>query len=98
MPLLAVVNRNSLTGTIPTTFGNLYNLDFLQLADNSLTGTVPSELGQVNSLTELYLDHNSLTKSTNGSICDFLAGLQLTVLSGDCDELECPCCTSCCYQ
>jgi len=70
-------------------------MDFLQLGENLLTGTVPSELGQMTSLTEFDIGGNSLTESTNGKICDFLAGLQLTVLVVDCDELECPCCTDC---
>jgi len=97
MPSLWVVNLagNSFTGTIPTTFGNLTNVTSLNLADNLLTGTVPSELGQMSSLGVLNMGSNSLTESTNGGICDFLAGLQLDDLVVDCSELECPCCPSC---
>jgi len=97
MPSLTSVTvfGNSLTGTIPTTFGNLTNVEILELGDNLLTGTVPSELSRMRSLTDLSLGGNSLTESTNGSICDFLAGLQLIYLVVDCGELECPCCTGC---
>jgi len=97
MPLLVSVGLigNSLTGTIPTTFGNLTNMITLDLGDNLLTGTVPSELGRMSSLNELNLGGNSLTESTNGGIYDFLAGLQLLEMTVDCDELECPCCSSC---
>jgi len=106
MPLLRnlSLNKNFLTGPIPTTFGNLDNILSIRLQDNLLTGTIPSELGQLSTLTELTLGFNSfnLTESSienNETICDFFleGGSQFTVLQVDCDELDCPCCTSCCY-
>jgi len=98
MPSLEIVNVaiNSLTGTIPTTLGNLANVQLLHLGDNLFTGTIPSEQGQISSLAYLNLELNSFTESTNGSICDFLDGLPLYGLYIDCDELECPCCSGCC--
>jgi len=97
MPLLTGINlsNNSVTGTIPTTFGKLSSLSQLLISYNLMTGTIPSEIRQMSSLKEFYLEFNLFTESTNGSICDLLSGFQILALYADCDELECPCCTSC---
>ena len=59
------IENNSLTGPIPTEFGNMSTstLATLSLAGNSLTGSIPSELGNLSALTELDLSGNSLTGS-----------------------------------
>jgi len=55
------LEENNLTGTIPTSIGDLDSLNFLSLEDNKLTGTIPAEIGTLNSLKELYLSNNQLT-------------------------------------
>ncbi|MDM8520113.1 clostripain-related cysteine peptidase [Anaerolineales bacterium HSG6] len=55
------LDRNQLTGTIPTELGNLANLTGLYLYENQLTGTIPTELGNLVNLTELRLNSNQLT-------------------------------------
>ena len=50
----------SLTGRIPSSFGNLAGLEVLDLSNNSLTGTIPAELGSLTGLTELSLNGNGL--------------------------------------
>ena len=49
---------NKLTGTIPSTFGQLTSLVILYLSTNNLMGPIPSELGQLTSLTDLTLWRN----------------------------------------
>jgi len=42
------LQNNHLSGSVPTNFGNLLELERLFLNDNSLSGSVPSELGKLN--------------------------------------------------
>ena len=62
---------NRLAGRIPSTIGDLTNLETLRLTDNSLRGEIPSELGSLKSLQVLELAHNSLS----GEIPPELGGL-----------------------
>ncbi len=55
------LNYNGLTGTIPSSLGNLTELQNLDLSSNQLTGTIPTELGNLTSLEWLNLDDNQLT-------------------------------------
>ena len=60
---LLKLQYNSLTGGIPTWFGNMNSLSGLYLHRNGLTGSIPSELGQLTRLRRLWLDRNELTGS-----------------------------------
>ncbi|CAL5385627.1 unnamed protein product [Camellia sinensis] len=51
----------SITGAIPSSFGNLTNLTSLYLSDNVLDGIIPSSFGQLSRLSVLDLSQNSLT-------------------------------------
>ncbi len=55
------LNRNQLSGTIPSELGDLTNLIQLDLFQNQLTGTIPPALGNLANLTQLYLYNNDLT-------------------------------------
>ncbi|KAD3066501.1 hypothetical protein R6Q59_019281 [Mikania micrantha] len=50
-----------ISGAIPSSVGNLSNLNKLYLSDNTLTGTIPSDLGQLSRLSVLDLSRNTLT-------------------------------------
>ena len=50
-----------LSGTLPSSLGNLTNLRTLNLSDNRLTGNIPSTLGNLSNLQHLELGVNSLT-------------------------------------
>jgi Leucine-rich repeat (LRR) protein len=52
---------NALTGSIPSTIGNLKYLEGLILYSNALTGSIPSTIGNLRSLGFLYLSYNALT-------------------------------------
>ena len=57
---LVIVGCN-ITGTIPTTLGNMPTLELIDLSDNDLTGTLPTELGQIVGLRVLEVNGNKLT-------------------------------------
>jgi len=72
--------ENFLTGSIPTTLGNLFNLEILYLSDNQLTGDIPAILGNLSNLWVLLLDSNQLTGSIPAELgkLDNLLGLLLS--------------------
>ena len=59
--LSIVLDRNSLTGSIPASIGALTGLTMLDLAVNSLRGSIPASIGSLVNLQYLLLDHNLLT-------------------------------------
>ena len=57
------LEKNQLTGSIPSELGNLTNLTVLRLGQNQLTGPIPPQLGQLTNLIGLDLGLNQLTGS-----------------------------------
>jgi hypothetical protein len=60
--------HEALTGTIPSTIGNLVLLNFLDLSNNKLIGSIPSTMGKLTQLTQLYLNDNGLGGTIPSSI------------------------------
>ena len=61
--------KHFLTGTIPASLGQLYNLEYLWLYSNAeLTGSIPAELGNLSRLIDLDLDICSLTGTIPASL------------------------------
>ena len=90
------LNENALTGPIPDSWATeMPNLTFLVLQVNQLTGTIPSELGFIDSLRGFKFYGNDLTGSVDQFFC---SGFVWEALEADCEEVECPCCTKCCYD
>ncbi|NJL75562.1 MAG: S8 family serine peptidase [Saprospiraceae bacterium] len=58
------LSNNNLTGTLPTSVGNMYQLTDLDLSGNNLTGTIPTQLETCYELAFLDLSQNNL----NGAI------------------------------
>ena len=50
-----------LSGSLPSTLGELTHLSFLHLDRNQLKGTIPPELGDLENLVYLWLSYNSLS-------------------------------------
>jgi Leucine-rich repeat (LRR) protein len=55
------MDHNMLSGSIPSTIGNLRNLVVLALSVNELSGEMPLTIGDLPQLNQLYLDHNLLS-------------------------------------
>jgi Leucine-rich repeat (LRR) protein len=70
---------NRLTGTIPTTLGNLNQLTYLGLFANQLTGSIPASLGNLSLLQRLYLANNQLTGDVPSSFTGLTGLLELDV-------------------
>ncbi|KAK1315219.1 putative LRR receptor-like serine/threonine-protein kinase [Acorus calamus] len=55
------MSSNFLSGPIPSTIGNLTNLNFLLLTNNQISGSIPPEIGNLQNLYGLLLYTNDLT-------------------------------------
>jgi Leucine-rich repeat (LRR) protein len=89
---------NLLTGSLPSTLGLLSQLRNLLIHNNLLTGAIPTELGQLSSLGWVTMEDNLFT-GTAEPLCAPLQELsEFFILSADCEEIDCPCCTKCCYD
>jgi len=90
------LSNNLLTGSIPTGWDILSpKLEYLYLSKNSLTGTIPSDLGNIVALHDFEFYGNSITGSVDQFFCQ---ETQWSTLQADCEEVECSCCTGCCYD
>ena len=98
MPALQTLylRANVLTGTLPSTLGQLTDLITLDVKDNLLTGTLPSQLRQMTALEQLFVSLNSLSGSMDEGLCALMTTLRQ--VEADCGEVYCPCCTTCCYS
>jgi len=85
------LSDNKLSGSIPESLGKLGRLITMNLSRNKLTGDIPSILTSLPVLNELSLYKNNLTNMPI-EICN----VSLNVISSDCAEVNCTCCT-CCY-
>jgi len=79
-------------GQLSRLFTNLApSLTTLIVNNNSFGGTVPDSFGELTNLNVLELHANEFTGSISESIC----ALPLEVLTADCSEITCDCCTEC---
>ena len=76
---IVYLSTNGLSGSIPTEFFDLTNLEFLYLDFNGLSGSIPAELGDLTNLQWLELGGNPLSGSIPAELGDLtdLQGLGL---------------------
>lgn len=81
------VTQSSLTGTLPTTLGQLLDMQQMWYYGNLLTGQIPSEIGLLKRMGTLQLEGNSFGGSMPAEVCanTGVFGV-LSVLGVDCDE------------
>jgi hypothetical protein len=82
------LHGNKLDGIIPSTIGNMLNLEYVNLCSNSLEGTIPSTIGSLFYLQLLKLENNNkLYGNVPDEICDMGSG-SITNLLGDSNNDE----------
>jgi Leucine-rich repeat (LRR) protein len=74
-----LLGSNQLSGSIPSSLGNLTNLRYLFLDSNQLGGSIPSSLGNLTNLQYLFLDSNQLSGSIPPELGNLL-NLQVLLL------------------
>ncbi|ESQ29903.1 hypothetical protein EUTSA_v10011192mg [Eutrema salsugineum] len=74
------ISYNSVSGFIPTSYGNMGYLQVLNLGHNRLTGTIPDSLGELKAIGVLDLSHNDLQGYLPGSLgsLSFLSDLDVS--------------------
>eukprot|EP00850_Spirogloea_muscicola_P017620 SM000153S01609 [mRNA] locus=s153:192329:197990:+ [translate_table: standard] len=77
LPINLQLPGQQLTGTMPSSLGNLTSLTTLHLYNNNLSGSIPPTLGNLAQLSLLNLDNNTLTGSIPTTLCQLS---QLTLL------------------
>jgi len=55
------LGSNNLTGQIPEQIGNLFQLNFLDVASNHLSGVIPASINNIDKLTHVFLSDNDYT-------------------------------------
>ena len=66
------LRSNKLYGRLPSSFGNLTSLTYLDLSLNAIEGDIPSSIGELCSLNKLDLSRNNMT----GTLPEFLQGIE----------------------
>lgn len=77
------ISGNKVTGPIPESFSNMFNLEKLSLSNNKLTSTIPSSIGAARSVHSLYLDHNSIMGTIPPSLARFSSAVGQLWLQGN---------------
>ncbi|GLT45976.1 hypothetical protein SLA2020_197690, partial [Shorea laevis] len=77
-----IMSKNSFRGQIPTSFGDMKSLEYLDLPNNQFSGSIPNSFGRLSSLVNLDLSNNQLS----GGIPELLVQgcpLKSLILSGN---------------
>ena len=61
--MVMLLSTNNLTGSLPPSWGQLRQLQWLYLSSNKLSGPLPDAYKALTALTKLWLNGNSLTGS-----------------------------------
>jgi len=89
------LSSNLLVGAVPSELGRLTNLEVLSLDRNELQGTIPTDLGNLPKLDTLGLERNRFKGEISSEICELKRNKALDLLTVDCNEVSCGCCSNC---
>ena len=87
------VANNDLSGSLPDPAG-MEQLESLSVFGNPISGPIPEGFSFQSSLRSLVLAQTDL----DGQIGEGLCALSLSDFWLDCDDVDCPCCTYCCFE
>eukprot|EP00009_Paramoeba_aestuarina_P002341 CAMPEP_0201506200 /NCGR_PEP_ID=MMETSP0161_2-20130828/126_1 /ASSEMBLY_ACC=CAM_ASM_000251 /TAXON_ID=180227 /ORGANISM="Neoparamoeba aestuarina, Strain SoJaBio B1-5/56/2" /LENGTH=431 /DNA_ID=CAMNT_0047900233 /DNA_START=85 /DNA_END=1380 /DNA_ORIENTATION=- len=68
------LDKNNLKGSLPTTIGNLFDLETFQVSSNLISSTIPTEIGNLRSLSLIDFSLNGFTggiPNEIGTLADF---------------------------
>ena len=90
-----ILTNNRLSGTIPTSIGQLSNLlQFRVLLNPELRGPIPSSMADLTKLSLFNIHNTSLTGEV--PLCSVVDSRSYSIVAADCDQVNCTCCTQCC--
>ena len=99
---IELYSNPDLIGTIPSTIGELSNLEYLYIHHTSITGTIPQSLSSLSKLRDLFLESTKLSGSMPKGLCKLKVNGKLNSLHADCagskPKVQCPtplCCDHC---
>jgi len=90
---ILMLDKNKLTGSIPSEIAELRKLKTLYWHENNLSGVIPKEIGMLKRLVLFRSENNNLEGTIPFENCENFA-----ILSSDCSaprDVTCPCCTRC---
>ena len=87
---LLQLDRNMFLNPIPGSLGRLRNLKVLNLEENALTGSLPAQMEDM-----LLLHFRFYSNGLTGSIFESWCLRGNIKLEADCNEINCPCCSTC---
>lgn len=73
--------------SLPSSLGNLTNLEGLDLSSNDFSGSLPAELVNLTCLRELYLENTQLCAPMDASFQRWLEGIAFKEGMIDCPEV-----------
>jgi hypothetical protein len=77
-----IISKNNLSGALPSSLGNLTNLNSLDFRDNTLISSIPNSFGNFINIQSLYLSRNKLTGAIPSTFGN-LSSLQILYLSSN---------------
>ncbi len=81
---LDMFGNPQLSGSIPSSWGDMTSMATLRLGQTNISGTIPSELGQLTRLVDASFHRTNLSGSMPSEICQLRKDYVLGKLSADC--------------
>ncbi|KAM9958212.1 hypothetical protein ACTFIW_001072 [Dictyostelium discoideum] len=79
---------NLITGTIPSSIGNMIGIEYINLARNNLTGTIPSSFNNFSNLNRIDISSNKFNCSLSEILGPIKHQTHLTIISAQYNEIH----------